>query len=99
VNGVFSDEDIARVRELALAARAQQAKPRRRAAPRKRAEGVAEAVPVVTKSPARKRAAKPVAAAAEAPEAAAPEVAAAAASAAVAPPAKRTRQRSAAIPA
>jgi predicted amino acid dehydrogenase len=36
VNGVFSDEDIERVRELALAARAQQAKPRRRAAPRKR---------------------------------------------------------------
>jgi len=32
VNGVFSDEDIARVRELALAARAKQAR-RRRAAP------------------------------------------------------------------
>ncbi len=39
VNGVFSDEDISRVRELALQARARQARPRRKtqAAPKKQA--------------------------------------------------------------
>jgi predicted amino acid dehydrogenase len=41
VNGVFSDADIARVRELALAARARQASPR--------AQGVAQAKPPRTR--------------------------------------------------
>ncbi|MCU0924083.1 MAG: hypothetical protein MUF16_27825 [Burkholderiaceae bacterium] len=69
VNGVFSDEDIARVRELALKARAKQARGQRRAtaaasqaapAPRRRkaAEASAQAAapaPVATKRRAPRR--------------------------------------------
>ena len=43
VNGVFSDEDIERVRELALAARAKQAGAHRRAAKRRKAPAVVRA--------------------------------------------------------
>jgi len=59
VNGVFSDEDIAVVRERALAARARQAAPRRRAVPAT-ARGTAPvaATPVVAEPAARKAAAK-----------------------------------------
>jgi len=47
VNGVFSDEDIARVRTLALAARAKQAAARGRAA-RRRAPGATAGTPAPT---------------------------------------------------
>ncbi|MDZ7651889.1 MAG: hypothetical protein U5L03_04700 [Burkholderiaceae bacterium] len=67
VNGPYSDEDIARVRELALAARARRAKSAARAAVRsKKAPGTPRASKAAPRAVARPRAGRTRAAAAKA---------------------------------
>jgi predicted amino acid dehydrogenase len=56
VNGVFSDADIARVRQLALAARGQPVPPRRRAARPPEAAGAGAPVTAAAAAPALRRA-------------------------------------------